>query len=548
MQVDSPESPQAGDGTKSFPKAQPPGVTMGRAISNSIWNVAGLFVSVMLTFFAAPLVLRILGADKYGIFMLLTAILAPLGLANLSLGQATIKYVAEAQGRGNMNEAGTYVRTTLLFNIGVGVLGSALIALLAHKLVVGIFNITPADQALARNCLYWIAAGWSVSQISTTFNAVPVAMQRYDLVSVGTILFTILNTGLGVAVLLMGYGLLTYVEAFFACQVLGTIGWLCIARRLMPGIRLFPAWEGSAFRRSFRFGFWQTISQVGGLAANQTDKYVLGILMPMSAVGMYNIALKVEQNAYLIVYKMSEVLFPTFSHLQGQDNKKRESMAVMRSSWLLSMLASTILVPVIIWSQDFMRLWVGALVAADTYRVLQVITLAGLLGSGTSVGIFYLMGIGKTNWSAVTSVLTGIVVLAGSLLLIPRLGLLGAGWGNVLSMFVRVGVVSAMWHVFFKPEMRWLVYVSAVYGPTLIGLFLGAGFLTLKSHLHLAPGWIGLVLYASGTAVIIGLAIIAVDNFLPGGRIRHNDVMRIAGHIAAVIGRPPARWFKLDYR
>jgi O-antigen/teichoic acid export membrane protein len=241
------------------------------------------------------------------------------------------------------------------------------------------------------------------------------------------------------------------------------------------------------------------------------------------------------------------VLFPTFSHLQGQDNKQRESMAVMRSSWLLSMLAATILVPVIIWSQDFMRLWLGPLVAADTYRVLQVITLAGLLGSGTSVGIFYLMGIGKTNWSAVISILTGIVVLAGSLVLVPRLGLLGAGWGNVLSMLVRVAVVSAMWRVFFRTEMRWTVYVSAVYGPTIIGLSLGAGFLILKPHLHMTLGWFGLISSAGASAVIIALTIISVDNLLPGGQIRHNDVMRIAGGVAAGIGRPRAHWFKPDY-
>jgi O-antigen/teichoic acid export membrane protein len=222
-------------------------------------------------------------------------------------------------------------------------------------------------------------------------------------------------------------------------------------------------------------------------------------------------------------------------------------MAVMRSSWLLSMLATTILVPVIIWSQDFMRLWLGPLVAAGTYHVLQVLTLAGLLGSGTSVGIFYLMGIGKTNWNAGISILTGIVVLAGSLLLVPRLGLMGAGWGNVLSMFVRVAVVSALWRVFFRAEMRWTVYVSAVYGPTIIGLSMGAGFLILKPHLHLTPGWFGLIACASLSAIVIALTIIVVDYLLPGGRIRHNDVMRIAGRVAAGVDRARAQLFKLDY-
>jgi hypothetical protein len=83
-------------------------VTMERTIANSIWNVGALFVSLVVTFFTAPLILAILGTSNYGLFALLTAILAPLGLTNLNLGQATVKYVVEAYGRGDVAEAGTY--------------------------------------------------------------------------------------------------------------------------------------------------------------------------------------------------------------------------------------------------------------------------------------------------------------------------------------------------------------------------------------------------------------------------------------------------------
>jgi O-antigen/teichoic acid export membrane protein len=531
MQLDglTPLSPRRA--AEASPKAHPSS-TIDRALANSIWNVGALLISLVLTFFTTPFILKILGADRYGLFMLLTAILAPLGLANLSLGQATIKFIAEAHGRSDLREAGTYVRITLLFNIGVGILGCLVISLLAHFLVTAVFNISPGNQRLAQICLYWIAAGWIVTQISTTFNAVPVALQRYDLVAIGTILFTLLNTGMGIAVLLIGGNLMAYVQAFFAAQVLGTIGWFCLARRLLPGIRLFPSWDGRAFRRSFRFGYWQTVSQIGGMAANQADKYVLGIFMPMSAMGFYNIALKIEQSAFIIAYKMAEVLFPAFSSLQGENNRRRESMAVMRSSWLVSLAAVTILVPVIIWSEDFLRLWLGPFIAAETYRTLQVITLAGLLASGTSASLFYLMGIGKTNWSAGISVMTGIVVLIGSLVLIPKVGLIGAGWGNVLSMLARVFALFAIWRVFLRKEMTLPVYLSAIYGPTIIGLSVGFAFLVVKSYLHLALSWSGLVIGGGISAITLALSIIAMDPFLPGGAIRHNDVSYILKRIS----------------
>ncbi len=519
---------------------------MGKTVSNSIWNVGGLLVSILLVFLTMPWILRMLGTERYGVFTILTSMLVPLGLANLSLGQATIKYVAESYGKGAQEEAGTYVRTTLLFNIGVGAVGSLVLVLFAHKLVIGIFNIAAPDQPLAEICLYWIAAAWSVNQISTTYNAVPAAIQRYDLVSIGTVIFTVFNTCLGLAVLALGGNLLSFVQAFFASQVIGMIGWYFLARRLMPGISLAPRWDGRAFHRSFRFGFWQTVAQVGGLAASQADKYVIGILLPMSALGLYSIALQVEQRAYMVVYKVSEVLFPTFSHIQGEENRRREGLAVMRSSWLLSTLAATLLVPVVIWSQEFLRLWLRDLATTEASRVLQVITLAGLLGSGTNACIFYLMGIGKTTWCAVNSILTGAVVLAGSLLLVPKLGLVGAGWGNVLSMLVRIVIVVVIWRVFFRSDMAWTVYVSAVYGPTLLGLALGVAILELKPRLPAVTSWLGLAVGAAAAAAVIALTIIAVDGLLPGGRIRRNDVKRIVKGIVAGVRWPLPRLSNLN--
>jgi O-antigen/teichoic acid export membrane protein len=493
-------------------------------VKNSIWNVLSFLASAGIMFFSMPLMLSMLGTEQYGVMVLLTAVLAPLGLTTLNLAQATVKYVAEAVGRGSMQEAAQFVQTTLLFNIGTGLVGSAGLAAVAGVLVKHVFIISPESQVMSQNCLYWVAAGWTVVQVASTFLAVPTALQQYPLVASGTTLQALLSAGLGLSVLFAGGNLLSFVKAQFVVQVLAMLGWFVVAKRLLPDSSLLPRWHTGAFRTSFRYGSWQTIANVGSMMANQTDKYVLGALLPASAVGLYNIALAIEQRAYAFVYKLAEVLFPAFSDLQARNDRKREGLALMRASWLLTTLSASMLIPVLVWGREFLALWMGRQVADGSYRVLQILALAGLLGSASNAGAFYLLGSGRTKWSAFIAWATGICVLVGSLLLIPRLGLEGAGWSNVAAMVVQAGAVTIMWKTVFGSDSHWAPFVSALYGPIVVGLFVAGILRWVKSMLQLQIGWPQFIVGCGCSSLLVFLAILAADRRLPGGNIRAADI------------------------
>jgi O-antigen/teichoic acid export membrane protein len=509
-------------------------------VKNSIWNALSFLASAGIMFLSLPLMLSMLGTEQYGVMVLLTAVLAPLGLTTLNLAQATVKYVAEAVGRGSIQEAARFVQTTLLFNIGTGLVGSAGLAAVAGVLVKHVFIISPENQIMSQNCLYWVAAGWTVMQVASTFLAVPTALQQYPLVASGTTLQALLSAGLGLSVLFAGGNLLSFMKAQFVVQVLAMLGWFVVAKRLLPDSSLLPRWHTRAFRTSFRYGSWQTIANVGSMMANQTDKYVLGALLPASAVGLYNIALAIEQRAYVFVYKLAEVLFPAFSDLQARNDRKREYLALMRASWLLTTLSASMLIPVLVWGREFLALWMGRQVADGSYRVLQVLALAGLLGSASNAGQFYLLGSGRTRWSAFIAWATGICVLVGSIILIPRLGLEGAGWSNVAAMVVQAGAVTIMWKTVFGSDSHWAAFVSALYGPIVVGLCVAGILRWAKSMLQLQIGWPQFIVGCGCSSLLVFLAILAADRYLPGGNIRAADISILRARFLGL-----SRYFRL---
>jgi O-antigen/teichoic acid export membrane protein len=508
-----------------------------RVVSNSVWNVAAFIFSAVLLFISTPILLSSLGTDMYGLVVLLSALLAPLGLTNLNFSLATIKYVAEESSRGDLSEAAIYVETTLLFNIGIGFFGGVVLALLGPWLVNDVFNIAFADRALAISSLYWIAVGWGITQVSMTFSAVPVALQRFDWFSVGTIIFSLLYTGFGLGMVIAGHGVLGLVQGQFIAQLFGLLGWYLLARRLLPTIGMQLRWHPTAFRRSFRFGFWQTIGQIGSLIAGQADKYILGIVLTPAAVGLYNVALSVEGRVYSLGFKMAEVLFPAFSSLQGLGDKRREGTLFVQSSWLLTTLSTCALASLMVWSNEFLTLWLGGNVAKDVSSVLQVLTLAGILGSASNAGYFYLLGLGKTHVTATLAIVTGGIVLIGSIILVPQLGLAGAGWSNVAAMLAQAVVISIVVGMQFKQQMRPAIYLSAMYGPIVTGLIV-AGFVILaKSAVSPIINWAFLIAGASLTSALIFCAIVIVDRFLPGGHTRRESILQLGRRLTAEVYR-----------
>lgn len=502
-----------------------------RLAQNSLWNVASLVVALLIGFITTPIVLSLLGISRYGLWVILVSVLFPLGLTNLSFGQATIKYVAEADGRSDLNEAGIYVRNTFLFNLIVGVVGAIIIAVLASWLTTQVFRIEPADQQLAEACLLWLGFGWLVQQILQTFSSVPIGFQRYDLASIGNIIYSLLAAFLSILVLYRTHDLLRFVQARILVQALAVGGWFLLARRLLPGISLLPKWNRVAFRRSFRFGSWQTLGQLGGLAALQADKYVLGILLSTAAVGLYDVAMTVQKNAYSLGAKFGEVLFPAFSYVSAENDRARQAWLLMRSTWLLTTISMGIMVPVFVLGGDFLYLWVGPAVAAGSTRVLQILALAGLLGSASNAGVYYLLGIGKTTWTAAISIATGMTVVACSILLVPRLGMEGAGWGNVIAMLVQAAVVTWMWRRFFSTELRFRVYASALYGPVVTALVMCGLLSLMRASMALPVTWVWFAVSVLACSGLTILAIVGFDRILPGGAIRHQDIQRLAASV-----------------
>lgn len=501
---------------------------------NAAWNLLPFAWAFLLSLVTVRVAIRHLGIADYGMYGLLSVLVTPLGLANLGFAEATLKYVAEHVHRGEIDDAVAVLRTTLAMNLLVGAAGAVALVAGGPWMAARLFRLDAVDPAVVRGCFRWMAVGWVATQAGAVFMAVPPAMQRYRLVALGQGVALTLVAVAGLVPVVAGLGVVGFAAGTAIGGTLGCLVWIALARRLLPGRRLGPALDAAAWRRSARFGSWQVMAQVGGLTAHQAEKFLLGVYLPPSAAGLYQAAQTLQQRAYGAVFRMAEVLFPMFSARAGEA-PERQADLLMRSSWLLTSLAVSILVPLVPLAEPILALWIGEAVAAEGRLVLRLLAVAGAIGAATNASFFFLLGTGRTPSVALLSLGTGVATVAVAALAVPRFGLPAAGAAGIAAMLVQQGLIAlVILPSVFGAALHRRSAVASLYSPVVVGTAmalaaLGLGVGGVRGLPAVAAAYVGI-------AMACGAAVLATGIALPGGAARRRDVGRLVRLVRS--GRP----------
>lgn len=498
-----------------------------RLIGNALWNLAPYGWGFLLNVIAIRLVVGRIGVGSFGLFGLLTAVLTPLTLANLGFGEATVKFVAGALHRGEMEEAGRFVRTTLAQNLLVGVGGAILLAGVGPFVVGPLFHLDAAAQDAAGVILAWIALGWIGTQAAAVFLGVPSAAQQFRVVALGIALGQTFTVVAGVAgAYLAGVG--GYAAGTALGTIAGAVTWWLISRRILPGVSLRPHVDRETWHQTFHFGGWQALANLGTIASSQAERFLLGVFLTPAAVGYFNISQTLEQRVYSAVYALSQVLFPHFATLEGAPPERKADL-LLRASWLLTGLAVCALTPLVALAHPLLTVWISAEAADAAAPAMQALALAGILGCASNASFFFLLGVGETRALAALAGVTGIVTVAAAAVVLGRYGLPAAGVAAVAAMVAQQAMLALVVLPRVLGEaLRFARLALTLYVPVLAGLGVAGAVALAAVPIH---GWVGVIL---GYGVIGGLCAFAIGVLavlLPGRAERLRDLATLASFV-----------------
>lgn len=258
---------------------------------------------------------------------------------------------------------------------------------------------------------------------------------------------------------------------------------------------------------------------------NQIDRYVLGAFTAPTVIGQYNAAKRIQEAGYSIALKVAEVLFPFFT-ATTQLKTERQTMLYLFSSWVVMSCGAIVLGPMIPLAEPFMRMWIGSTGAEGAGILLRTLIVGSLVGCGSNVFSFFLMGIGRNMPSVLVSLTYSALTIIFSIIALSFWGPYAAGVGLAAAGAVRIALSLYVIKTGILKSMLIASWCASTLLPLCISIALGYAWLNAVSPASV-QGWGALLRTYAMLSTSIGLAICVAAGLTKFGRGALVDLFRI---------------------
>jgi O-antigen/teichoic acid export membrane protein len=445
---------------------------LGRVlVRNTLANLIGQAVLLLLTFFSVPYTAHRLGTAQYGAMILLLTYIEAFGLLNLGINPTLVKYIAQLLPQHRMKDIQGYVGTSFALYAVTGLLIGLLASVLARWVVTRFLNV-PLDLQHTVTLSFWIAsAAFLFRFVGQVPAAIPIAAQRFDIanfLNVGSEATRIVGV-LGVLYLghfLVGVMMVTVVASFLFCGAS-----FIAARRLIPDICLRPGFSRAHFLSLVRFSKFVVVGNLTNRVVTNADNVLIGYFLPVSSMAFYGVAYALGQKLWTLAGTVAGVVFPAASSLSRSSQESQLQSLYLRGTKAVTAAVCFPALALCIFSREFLLHWIGPEFAEQGALVLRLLAGGFFLNCLGHVPYLMLQSTGYPEVAARLAMIYGVANVALFALLIPRFGIVGAAAGFLASQILVVPWIVHRANRLFR--IRWSALLANSYRPLLVASGLG---------------------------------------------------------------------------
>jgi len=409
-----------------------------------------------------PITLGYLGAERYGMWMTISSMIALLGFTDLGIGNGLLNAIAHAHGTGDREDAARKVSSALVMLTAVAVVFGVAFALSYSSVSwAGVFAVTsPTARAEAGPAMaVWLVCFLASLPLSVAAQVWAGYQEGYRLHVVSAV-----ASLAGVALLLLAivgnHGLPVLVLAVAGPPLVAALAnCFLVFWRGYPWLR--PSWRRVDLRSGIellRVGALFFVLQVAVAVAFASDTIVIAQIVGPVGVAEYAVTSKLFMVPTLIVVTMLGALWPAYREAISRGDvpwARRTLSRSIRIGLAITIPSTFVLVVGGLW---LINLWVGDAVRPPFLLVLGFGLWIILNAVGTAVAIF-LNGAQEILAQAVSGIIMALTNIVLSIWLAGRVGVAGVMWGTVIAytLFTLMPMALYVPRVLRKIEQRWAV-------------------------------------------------------------------------------------------
>lgn len=513
-------SPAAPAVTTEIPSTQ--GMTT-RVFKGSLWTLAGQALPFAASFFTLPFVIRFLGAEAYGVYVLVTLIPSYFLFADFGMSIGSTKFGSEAFAGGSREEEGKIVRTAALISLLTSLPVAAGIFVFSSFIVrwAGVPEYLLSEASFA---LKIVSISFVLNFLSSIFNTPQLSRLRMDLNTLVNAGFRILGMTALPAVLYLGGGVVEAVLVWMIVNILIFCGHLFVSGMLLNELFQFSI-SRKIIKPLLKFGGALVFSVIATILLVNSEKIILARVASVEALAYYSVAFTLANMATMFTTAMVQSLIPAFSQLLKSDKKAELNNLFLRTLRIniIGLIPAVLILFVV--AKPFFTIWAGENFGRESSAPFYILLFGLFFNIIAYIPHSILMAAGRTDIFAKIYWIELFPYLLAAALLTYKFGAVGAAAAWSLRVIIDAGII---------------VWFSKKITGVSLSLFQGKGYAFTPLFLLLLPpilvvfffgSYSLLLVFLVPTCVIIYL-IIVWNKFLV-----YEEKVWISSRISAVFNR-----------
>lgn len=432
-----------------MPSSRPTGTPLlawwsdrGETGEATLLNLIGLGLPSVLALLTIPALVRGLGERDFGLFSLAWAVTGYFTILDFGISRAASRAVAREQGQ--LGSALSVLRAALRLQGLIGLVAGLALAAGASE-VVRLLRVTPESVGAAESAVRWLAVGLPVTLVASVFNGAFEGLRLFAPLNVVRVLSSSLLLILPVVSLATDTGVLGAVAALVVARGAGVLVAWVVLRRRFRGVTSsgVPVDVGALYR----YGGWLTVSGIATPLLTQSDRFVIGRVIGLTAVAAYAAPLDVVNRLAILPAALVSALFPRLSAMIAAGDHAGVRSLVWTWTLRLSVVLGTVVGVAIPMVPNLLAWWLGPSLAATASLATQLMLVATFINGVAWVPTSYFQAAGRPDipaWSHLVQVpLYFLVVLA----LTQRFGLVGAAMAAIMRASVDTGFLFVVFRL-----------------------------------------------------------------------------------------------------
>ncbi|ERT66523.1 polysaccharide biosynthesis protein [Cetobacterium somerae ATCC BAA-474] len=411
----------------------------------SALSILTIVVGSLIQIFYTPLYMKYLGTIDFGINSLVQSIMGYIGMLNLGLGNAMLRYTVRYRAEGKFEEEKS-LNGMFLTIFSILMIISIFLGAYIYVNIPNFFSDKFTAEELSKTksvfllMMLNVAISFPVGVFSTNIASREKFLYQRGLSLVKTIVTPIV----GAVLMLNGFGLIAVTISIVVSGLIVSMFDVIYARKL--GMKIsFRNFDFKVLKEIFHYSFYIFLNIIIDRVYWGTDRVIIGKYIGVTAVGIYSIA-SIFNTLYMnFSTAISGVLFPKINRLIVEDKHEEISNLFIRVGRLQYILLGLISSGFILFGKEFIYLWLGE-GYSEVYKIALWIMIPLTVPLIQNTGIAIMQAKNMHQFRSVIYCIIAIGNVISSILLVKQYGAIGCAIATGISFMIGNIVIMNIYY------------------------------------------------------------------------------------------------------